>query len=129
VAKTKTKGVIPMQCIDKYFEEKKGVTMNEYTRLELQAEKHREQYPPGTRLCLIHMDDPYAPVPSGTRGTVEYVDDMDNIHMRWDNNRSLALVPDEDSFRKLTDEELAEEELANSQEESGEDEGMTMGGM
>lgn len=117
------------ETIDKYFEEKKGITMNEYTRLESQAEKHREQYPPGTRLCLIRMNDPYAPVPSGTRGTVEYVDDMDNIHMRWDNNRSLAIVPDEDSFRKLTDEELAEEELAKWEEESGEDEGMTMGGM
>ena len=103
--------------------------MTDYYRLSNQAEKHREEYPPGTRLCLICMNDPYAPVPSGTRGTVEYVDDMDNIHMRWDNNRSLALVPDEDSFRKLTDEELAEEELANSEEESGEDEGMKMGGM
>jgi hypothetical protein len=103
--------------------------MTDYDRLSKQAEIHRKMYPPGTRLYLSYMSDKYAPVPPGTRGTVEYVDDMDNIHMRWDNNRSLALVPDEDSFRKLTDEELAEEELANSQEESGEDEGMTMGGM
>jgi hypothetical protein len=103
--------------------------MTDYDRLSKQAEIHRKMYPPGTRLYLSYMSDKYAPVPPGTRGTVEYVDDMDNIHMRWDNNRSLALVPDEDSFRKLTDEELAEEELAKCEEESGEDEGMTMGGM
>ena len=30
--------------------------------------------------------------------------------MRWDNGRTLAIVPGEDSFRKLTDEELAEEQ-------------------
>ena len=55
------------------------------------------------------MNDPFAPVPSGTRGTVDYVDDMGQIHMRWDNGRTLALVPGEDSFRKLTDEEIVDE--------------------
>jgi hypothetical protein len=30
--------------------------------------------------------------------------------MQWDNGRTLALVPGEDSFRKLTAEELAEEQ-------------------
>ena len=34
-----------------------------------------------------------------------------------DNNRSLAIVPDEDVFRKLTDEELAEELVVDSCEE------------
>ena len=67
-------------------------------------------YPPGMRLLLLSMDDPYAPVPSGIRGTVVHVDDAGQIHMKWDNGRTLALVPGEDSFRKLTDEELAEEQ-------------------
>ena len=91
--------------------------MTDYERLYRQAEQHRKQYPPGTRLYLIHMNDPYAPVPEGTRGTVDHIDDGDNIHMRWDNNRTLALVPDEDAFRKLTDEELTEELLVDSCEE------------
>ena len=56
------------------------------------------------------MDDPYAPIDCGTRGTVVHVDDAAQIHMEWDNGRTLALVPGEDSFRKLTDEELAEEQ-------------------
>ncbi len=66
-------------------------------------------YPPGTRLVLHNMNDPYAPVPSGTRGTVDYVDDAGQVHMRWDNGRTLALVPGVDSFRKLTPQELAAE--------------------
>lgn len=76
-------------------------------------------YPPGTRLELISMDDPQ-PIPPGSRGTVDHVDDMGTIHMRWDSGRSLGLVPGEDSFRKLTMEELeAEQELAAEQESGG----------
>ena len=84
--------------------------MNEYERLHRLVERHRETYPPETRLELIDMNDPYAPVPSGTRGTVDFIDDMAQIHMKWDNGRTLALNSDEDSFRRLTQEELAEEQ-------------------
>ena len=83
--------------------------MNDYTRLHQQAEVHKKQYPPGTRIYLERMNDPYHPVPSGTRGTVHHVDDMDNIHMMWDNHRTLPLSPDEDTFRALTAAELNEE--------------------
>lgn len=44
----------------------------------------REQYPAGTRLRLSEMKDPYSPVPPGTEGTVELVDDGCNIHMKGD---------------------------------------------
>ena len=73
-------------------------------------ERMRTHYPPGTRVQLLRMDDPYAPVPSGTRGTVTHVDDMGQLQMRWDNGQSLALIPEEDIFRKLTAAELAEEQ-------------------
>lgn len=84
--------------------------MNEYERLRRQAERYREIYPPGTRVLLLGMDDPYTPVPSGTKGTVSYVDDQAQIHMKWDNGTSLALIPDAYTFRRLTEGELAEEQ-------------------
>lgn len=80
----------------------------EYANIS-QSVPEKEMYPEGTRIELNVMNDPFAPVPSGTRGTVDYVDDMGQIHMRWDNGRTLALVPGEDSFRKLTDEEIVDE--------------------
>ena len=63
----------------------------------------KADYPTGTRIQLIHMDDPYAPVPDSTTGTVVAVDDAGNIHMKWDNGRSLAICPEVDSFAKAGD--------------------------
>ena len=80
----------------------------------------RLNYPPGTRLELISMGKDPDPVPPGTRGTVERVNSYGDIEMSWDNGRTLSLIPGEDSFRKLTMEELeAEQELAAEQESGG----------
>ena len=80
----------------------------------------RLNYPPGTRLELISMVKDLDPVPPGTRGTVERVNSYGDIEMSWDNGRTLSLIPGEDSFRKLTMEELeAEQELAAEQESGG----------
>ncbi len=83
--------------------------MSAFDNMSRYAERMQKLYPEGTRLVLNSMNDPYAPVPPGTRGTVDFVDDAGQIHMKWDNGRTLAIVPSEDDFRKLTDEELAEE--------------------
>ena len=61
----------------------------------------KEQYPKGTRVRLNSMSDPYAPVEPGTEGSVEMVDDAGQLLMKWDNGRTLALVPGEDSFSVL----------------------------
>lgn len=58
----------------------------------------RDQYPPGTRIRLTEMQDPYAPVPPGTEGEVNFIDDAAQIHMKWSNGRSLALIPGVDRF-------------------------------
>lgn len=61
----------------------------------------KNDYPAGTRIILEHMRDPWNPVPSGTTGTVEHVDDAGQIHMSWDNGRTLALQPGIDTFHKI----------------------------
>ena len=91
--------------------------MNEFLRLEREAKRYKEQYPKGTRLELISMEDPQA-FPPGTRGTVQFVG---SIHMNWDNGRTLALVPKEDSFRKLTEQEIEQEQNAMCVEETTDD--------
>lgn len=81
-----------------------------------QVEFTRLSYPPGSRILLYQMTDPYAPVPSGTRGTVRYVDDAGQLGVAWDNGRSLSLIPGEDSFRKLTQQEVAQEQCMKMEE-------------
>ena len=62
------------------------------------VERIRAQYPAGTRVRLLSMDDPQAP-PIGTEGTVIGVDDAGNIMMSWDNGGGLNLVYGVDSFQ------------------------------
>lgn len=70
------------------------------------VQRIKAAYPAGTRIELIYMNDQYDSVPPGTRGTVEFVDDMGTVFPLWDNGRTLGVVPGEDSFRKLTQEEV-----------------------
>ena len=74
------------------------------------TERMKRCYPPGTRIMLLSMGDDPRPVENNTRGTVRVVDDLGTLHCDFDDGRSLGIVPSEDSFRRLTDEELAEEQ-------------------
>lgn len=57
------------------------------------------------RIECVQMNDPFSNVPSGTKGTVVMKDDMGTLHVIWDNGQSLGLVPGEDSYRLLNDNE------------------------
>ena len=96
--------------------------MNKYEKQFVQRMK--ANYPPGTRLELQSMDDPYSKIPPGTRETVLHVDDTGTIHMKWDTGSGLGLVPGEDRFRRLTPAEIAEENGEVSSEDQ--DCGMSM---
>ena len=65
-----------------------------------QVEALRREYPVGTLVELIHMDDVAAP-PPGTIGEVVYVDDMCQLGVRWSNGSGLSLIPGVDSFRRV----------------------------
>ena len=130
------------QKSDKFFLSNKAnnimntevITMNKYDIQRVRVENIKRTYPPGTRIELISMSDPYAPVSSGTKGTVSFVDDIGTIHPKWDNGRSLGVVVGEDEFRKLSQSEIeaeqqsAEEknEQTNSSDEPDETGGMNM---
>ena len=64
------------------------------------VERLRKQYPAGTRVELIRMEDEQAP-PIGTRGTVVGVDDMGSIMVAWDSRGSLSVLYGEDLCRKI----------------------------
>jgi len=64
----------------------------------------REEYPAGTRVELISMDDSYnKKLKPGCKGTVLCVDDIGTIHVSWDCGSSLGVVFGEDSCRKVLD--------------------------
>ncbi|MDD4688523.1 MAG: DUF4314 domain-containing protein [Eubacteriales bacterium] len=66
----------------------------------------RERFPKGTRVELLHMDDPYnTQLFPGSKGTVQSIDDLGTTHVSWDCGSSLGIVYGEDSCRKVTDEE------------------------
>ena len=74
---------------------------------EAELNRLREEYPIGTRVELIHMDDPYnQKLVPGCKGTVRLVDDMGTIHISWDCGSSLGVVYGEDSCRKVFSEEI-----------------------
>jgi len=91
--------------------------MNQFEHQKWMAQRAKELFSPGTRIELISMNDSQA-IPSGTRGTVDFVDDMGTVFPQWDNGRSLGVVYGEDSFRILTEQERKEEQAFLKQQEN-----------
>ena len=59
----------------------------------------RKQFPAGSRVELVKMDDPQAP-PVGTKGTVYGVDDIGSIMVAWDNGCGLSVTYGEDICKR-----------------------------
>jgi hypothetical protein len=62
-------------------------------------------------------DDP-KPIESGTLGTVQAVDDAGQLLMKWDNGRSLSLIPGVDNFHTVTQTEDMTEDMDEGQDMS-----------
>jgi hypothetical protein len=52
------------------------------------------------RVRLIKMEDAYAPPPE-TMGTIQFIDGIGQIHVKWDNGSTLALQPENDQYQIL----------------------------
>ena len=76
-----------------------------------ELEALREKYPPGCRVELVKMDDPYREMPPGLKGVVTGIDDSGSIHVDWQNGSSLAVIFGEDECRKVGDGEVTVGEL------------------
>ena len=62
----------------------------------------RDEYPQGTRIEMIQMNDIQAP-PARTKGTVYGVDDSGSLLVHWDNGSGLNVIYGEDIVRKVVD--------------------------
>lgn len=59
---------------------------------------YKELYPKGTRILLKRMGEDIYPIPPGSKGTVDLVDDIGTVHCSFDCGRYLGLIPEEDDF-------------------------------
>ena len=60
----------------------------------------KKEYPIGTRVKLLYMDDAQAP-PKFTEGTVLGVDDIGSLLMAWDNGTHLNVLYNCDIVQKI----------------------------
>ena len=74
--------------------------MNGFPSREV-VERLRQQYPKGTRVELVSMNDPFTVLNPGDRGTVTMVDSIGTVFVRWDCGSGLGVAYGEDHIRKI----------------------------
>ena len=67
------------------------------------VERIRREYPVGTRVELISMQDEYTKLAAGEKGTVIGVDDIGTIHVNWDCGSCLGIAYGEDLCKKVVE--------------------------
>lgn len=58
----------------------------------------QEQFPSGTRIRLTEKKNSDNFLQTGSEGTVDHVDDQCRLHIKWDNGKTVPLMPGEDWF-------------------------------
>lgn len=74
---------------------------------EYELKRLKETYRPGKRVRLVHMNDPYRDIATGSLGTVTGVDDIGTIHVNWDDGGCLGVAWGEDKCELI---ELSEKD-------------------
>ena len=66
----------------------------------------------GMRVRLINMDDPHG-VDEGMEGTIQKIDGLGTLHVKWDDGSTLGLIPMEDEYDLLPplDDQIGYEDL------------------
>jgi len=65
------------------------------------VERLRKEYPHGTRVELVRMNDPYSKLKPGDKGSVDFIDDSGTLFCIWDSGSTLGVVYGEDAVKKL----------------------------
>lgn len=55
----------------------------------------------GKRIQMIEMNGDPCPIKENAMGTIKYVDDLGLIQVKWDDGRTLAVIPNTDIFKIL----------------------------
>lgn len=74
--------------------------MYSFCQLREIAVELRKQYPVGTKVRLVNMDDTQAP-PIGTLGVVKGVDDTASLLVSWEIGSSLSVLYGVDVVEKV----------------------------
>ena len=74
--------------------------MNKFPSKET-VERLRKEYPRGTRVELVRMNDPYSKLKPGDKGTVDCVDSIATVFVLWDAGSTLGVILNEDAIKKL----------------------------
>ena len=64
-------------------------------------ENLKKEFPVGTRVELVSMNDEYRKLTPGEKGTVNCVDDIGTIHVNWDCGSCLGVAYGEDEVKKI----------------------------
>ena len=80
------------------------------------VERLKQQYSAGTRIVLRKMEDFQAP-PIGTKGTVQGVDDIGSLLVKWDNGCGLNVAYGVDEV-EILDTVTTQEQVWDSRKEA-----------
>lgn len=71
----------------------------------------KNKYPIGSRVQMNKEMDDIQAIKTGEMGTIDFIDDEGQIHVRWDNGSGLALIDGVDDFKIINQEIEHDEEV------------------